>query len=332
MGCLFVLVNLLVGTLCLGTMAWLGREMGMIEFMHPSRNLASFMPFFMLGAICSIILVAGVFYAVRRISTPVDSLLEAAGRVSRGDYTTPVEEYGPSEIRTLIRAFNGMLVRLRDTDTRRRNQLADLSHELRTPLTILRGNLEGMLDGVYPADEAHLKALLDEIHILERLVEDLRTLALAESGALELRREPTDLALLLQETAAAFQSSASRASFQVTCTRDLPLVNADPARLREVIANLLTNAVKHAPPGGIISLRGQPGSEQTVVIEVEDEGPGIPPEELPHVFERFYKASDSTGMGLGLSIARYLVEAHGGTIEATSPPGRGALIRVKLPI
>ncbi len=279
-------------------------------------------------------LAAGTAFALRRIAAPMDDLLAGAERVAQGDYTVPVPERGPKEARTLTRAFNSMVSRLNETDTRRRSLLADVSHELRTPLTVIRGNLEGMVDGVYAPNEANLRALIDETQMMERLVEDLRTLALAESGALMLRREPTDLALLLNETAYALQPAQGQALIKVACSDDLPAVLLDPARMREVLTNLLTNAVKHSPPGGeiLVTCQIDPANPSTsIVIEVQDQGPGIAPADLPHIFDRFYKSSDSTGMGLGLSIARQLAAAHGGSLEAVTRPAPGACFRIVLP-
>ena len=327
-GCLFLIFNLILSGLFWLALAWFGRRLGWVDFPRPHLEPGS-IPVFVLAVLFFIGLVGGVFFAGRRRAAQMDYLLAAAEGVAGGNYTAPVREHGPAELRGLIRAFNGMMQRLQADDNRRRNLLADLSHELRTPLTILRGNLEGMLDGVYTPDEPHLRSLLEETGLLERLVEDLRTLALAESGALQLRREPTDLALLLQDTAAAFQSGA--AHIRLRCEDETLTVQVDPVRIKEVIANLLSNALKHSPAGGLIELRCRLEEERTVILEVEDQGPGIAADDLPHVFERFYKTSDSTGMGLGLSIAKTLVEAHGGAIEAHSPLGSGALLRIRLP-
>jgi signal transduction histidine kinase len=230
-----------------------------------------------------------------------------------------------------------MASRLQTTDEQRRQLLSDVTHELRTPLTVIQGNVEGMLDGVYTPDPARLKLILEETQVLSRLVEDLRTLALSESGALILRREPTDLAELLRDTAAASRAQADAAglSIAVDLPSDLPLLTLDPARVRQVLLNLLANAMRYTPNGGSIVMRVRmtaDGEKMEVVLEVEDTGPGIAPEDLPHVFDRFYKAGDSSGMGLGLSIARSLVEAHGGSISAHSPFGRGTTIRVILPV
>jgi signal transduction histidine kinase len=226
-----------------------------------------------------------------------------------------------------------MASRLHDTDEKRRNLLADVTHELRTPLTVIRGNLEGMLDGVYPADEANLRSLLNETELLTSLVEDLRTLALAESGALQLRKEACDLALLTGETLAAFRSQAQAADVELTleAAEDLPRLEIDPGRLRQVIYNLISNALRYSPAGGKVVVKCFL-VDDFFVLDVKDDGPGISAADLPHVFERFYKSADSGGTGLGLAIARHLVNAHGGRIEAWSLPGQGARMRILLPL
>jgi len=214
--------------------------------------------------------------------------------------------------------------------------MADVTHELRTPLTIIQGNLEGMLDGVYPADEERLKSILEETQLLSRLVEDLRTLVLAESGTLQLKKEPTDLAALLREVVTGFGSQADARGVKLEMAlTELPLINIDPERMREVVMNLIANAIRYAPSKGVIQIRlGGDDLERKkqVVISVMDNGPGIPSEDLSKVFNRFHKASDSGGMGLGLSIAKYLVEAHGGVIKAESDPGKGTKISFSVPI
>jgi signal transduction histidine kinase len=275
-------------------------------------------------------LIIGAGSMLRLMSRPLDDLLEAAENYTSGKPTQPVPESGSRALRALARSFNSMVARLQDDDAHRRGLLADVSHELRTPLTILRGEIEGMQDGVYALDEARLNSLLDEIKLLDRLVDDLRILSLAESGTLALQREPTDLVSLLSEAAAAFQSDFL--SIQTSFSDETLVADADPLRLRQVVDNLLSNAVRHTPPGGTIWLRCRLVDSQTVEIEVEDSGPGIDPQDLPLIFERFYKSGDSRGMGLGLSIAKHLVEAHGGTIQAASPPGHGAILRVSLPL
>jgi two-component system sensor histidine kinase BaeS len=201
---------------------------------------------------------------------------------------------------------------------------------------------------VHPADEAHLNAILEETRILDRLIEDLRTLALSESGALSLHREPTDLGVLVTDVAASFAAASGGAGVDLTVTIDdeLPLLEIDPVRIREVVGNLIANALRHTPAGGRITIEagrvdgrqaGDGGSGRRampadqVEIVVGDTGSGIDPELLPHVFERFARGAGSPGSGLGLSIARGLVELHGGSIVAESPPGGGARIRIRLP-
>ncbi len=275
--------------------------------------------------------------SLRRLSAPVGDLMEASERIAAGDYSARVAEQGPSEVRSLARAFNEMAARLEVVNEERRNLMADVTHELRTPLTVIQGEVEGMLDGVYAPSEERLKSILEETQVLNRLVDDLRTLALAESGALQLRMETVDLAELIYETAAVFRSQAEAAgvSLVVQTMGELPLLRLDANRMRQVIGNLIANALRYTPAGGSVQARCELGSvegEQKAVFSVSDTGRGISSEDLPHVFDRFYKARDSSGMGLGLAIARRLVEAHGGTITAESQPGKGTTMRVVLPV
>ncbi len=226
-----------------------------------------------------------------------------------------------------------MAARLEEDERQRRTLLADVSHELRTPLAVLQGELEAMIDGVHPIDEAHLAAAVEEIQMLTGLVEDLRTLALAEAGTLALHRETTDLPVLAQEVAASFEALAAGAGVQlrVEMPDDLPLVELDPLRVRQVIGNLVANALRYAPAGSDVLIAGERGPDR-VTLSVVDHGPGIAPEVLPHLFDRFAKSAESRGSGLGLAIARRLVEAHGGTIRAERPAEGGTAIRFDLPI
>jgi signal transduction histidine kinase len=227
-----------------------------------------------------------------------------------------------------------MAARLQASDQARRAMLADVTHELRTPLTVIQGNLEGLLDGVYPRDDAHLQPILDETRVLSRLIDDLRTLALAESGALQLQKEPTDLALLIGETVASLraQATASGVALNTEIAPNVPMLNLDPARIRQVLENLITNALRYTSGGGKISVQLAVNSEQSTVVTVSDTGKGIAPEELPHIFDRFYKSRDSRGTGLGLAIAKNLIAAHGGEISAQSELGKGTTIRFGLPV
>ncbi|HEY8784932.1 MAG TPA: ATP-binding protein [Candidatus Limnocylindria bacterium] len=270
--------------------------------------------------------------ALRRFAAPVGDVIEAVGRVADGDLSTRVDERGPREARALARAFNTMTTRLEAGEEQRRRLLADVSHELRTPLSVVQGNLEALVDGVHPADEAHLVAILDETKVLSRLVEDLRTLSLAESGALALHREAMDVGALVRETVDSFASQAEPAgvSLEAQVSSGLPQVDADPVRAREILSNLIANALRYTPSGGRVTVTAQP-ADAAVAIDVRDTGEGIAPERIGRIFDRFYKSPESRGAGLGLAIAKQLVEAHGGEISATSVLGKGTDIRFTLP-
>ncbi len=330
MGCFFGLINLLGFAFLILLVALILRSFGPVDI---NALLRWAIPLG-LGALVLMMAIAAIsVFILRRISRPLDDLHEAARRVAEGDYSARVVVKGSPEVRSLARTFNDMTERLHQADEQRRNLLADTTHELLTPLTVIQGNLEGMLDGVYPADETNLRAVLDETNIISRLLEDLRTLALAESGALQLRKEPSELLPFLQDVTGVFQAQAAAAgvSLRIEAASSLPVVEIDPARMRQVLSNLLANDLRYTPAGGTISLScSTEGNE--LRIAVQDEGPGIPQADLGHVFERFYKSTDSGGMGLGLAIARHLVEAHGGRITAENAPVRGTLFRIVLPI
>jgi signal transduction histidine kinase len=294
--------------------------------------------FIPLGLAGFFVLAIAVFMGVRslrRISRPLDELVDASNKVADGDFSARVEVKGPPELRTMLHGFNSMAERLEVNDRQRRNMFADVSHELRTPLTVIQGNVEGILDGMYPADETRLKSILEETQILSRLVEDLRTLSLAESGALQLKKESTDLAELIRDTVAGFETQAKEKNVSLEIILDsMEEVTVDHQRVREVLSNLIGNALRYTPSQGVVKVglvESGTGAEKEALLFVEDNGPGIESADLPHVFERFYKSSDSGGMGLGLSIARFLVEAHGGKIWAESTAGQGAKISFTLP-
>jgi signal transduction histidine kinase len=338
LGCAFAAFNIFGLTIFFLAAVWVANLIGL------TRLPASLSPWVFLAGLVLLLLtvlviILGIF-GLRRVFNPLDDLLEAAGRVADGDYAARVPERGSPEIRSLARAFNDMASRLNVTDEMRRNLQADVTHELRTPLTVIRGNLEGMLDGIYPPDETNLRALLDETNFLSRLIEDLRTVALAESGTLKLKKEPTDLVMLVRDTLTAFQSQADAARVRLSIetpdesqqeeTRFITNLEIDPVRMRQVLSNLVANALRYTPAGGCVQVKCGWYHDQAL-LEVTDDGPGIAPEDLPYVFERFYKSTDSGGMGLGLAIARHLVSAHGGSIEAHRASGHGTTIRILLP-
>src|SRR5690349_193112 len=200
------------------------------------------LPFAFLAFMLLVFAVGWGARSLRRMFTPLDELFNASERVANGDYSVRVQEKGPPEVHSLTRSFNSMAERLQTNDQQRRNMLADVSHELRTPITVIQGNVEGILDGMYPADESRLKSILEETQILSRLVDDLRTMALAESGSLQLRREPTELAPLIQDVVTGFESQAKEKEIKLKLSLvEVAEINIDPLRIREVLGNILSN-------------------------------------------------------------------------------------------
>jgi signal transduction histidine kinase len=275
---------------------------------------------------------AALLRGVRGFARPVGEVMEAADRVAEGDYSARIEERGPREIRRLGRSFNEMTERLRTNEERRRDLLADVAHELRTPLAVIQANLEGLLDGVYPTDPTHLALILDETKMMARLLDDLQTLSTAEAGALRLHREIVAPRALVGEVVAGFRIAAAEAgvSLEGMAPDGLPSISVDHLRIVEVFTNLLSNALRHTPRSGSIVI-GAADVGGAIAFTVSDTGPGIPADELGHVFDRFAKAANSQGAGLGLAIAKSLVEAHRGEISVTSPPGEGTTVRFSLP-
>ncbi|HSG41791.1 MAG TPA: ATP-binding protein [Anaerolineales bacterium] len=335
MGCFFVLFTFFA---FIGFLALLRLVLAPFVEFHgvPSLNQTGII--LPLGATGFFIILATLFIAarsLRRMARPLDDLVDASDKVADGDFSVRVDVNGPPEVRKLLHGFNSMAENLEINDKQRRNMLADISHELRSPITVMQGNLEGMIDGVYSAEVDRLKSLYEETQVLDRLVEDLRTLALAESGSLHLKREPIDLIEMIRNSVARFKSQAEEKEINIELQLDsVDDVYIDPLRIREVLMNLLTNAIRYTPDQGEIKVglsESGSGEKRSVTIFVQDSGEGIQPADLDHIFDRFYKSSDSGGMGLGLSIAKYLVEAHGGKIWAESEVERGAKVSFTLP-
>jgi signal transduction histidine kinase len=304
---------------------------GYFYFGGEGRQGRFFFPWFVVPITLLILFVAGRGF--RRTWAPLGSLMDATGRLAEGRYGTRVEPAGPPQLREVMSAFNRMAARIEAADEQRRRLLADLSHELRTPLTVIQGSVEAMLDGVHPADEEHLSRLLEETHVLSRLLDDLRTVTLAEAGRLSLQLERTELGALVDDAVSSLLSQADDAgvAVKVDVAADIPEVEVDPLRIREVVTNLVVNALRHTPPTGHITV-DVVANPAGVRVSVGDDGAGIPPDVLPQVFDRFVKSADSTGTGLGLTIARDLVEAHGGSIAASSPAEGGTTVSFTLPV
>ena len=337
-GCFVALMSTLIVSVGVVILWLLAGLLGFASMEGPLAYLAR--PAGLIVLIVGIIALAVGIRIARGVGQPLAELVGAAGRIEAADYTVRVsEDRGRGEMRRLSGAFNAMAARLESEDATRRRLLADVSHELRTPLAVVQGNLEALLDGIYPPDEAHIGPILEETRVLERLIDDLRTLSLAESGALPLHREPTDPAVLLEEVAAAHSARAAAAGIAllVDAPPGLPATDVDPVRMRQVVSNLVDNAIRAMPDGGSITVAASPmatasGVALGLAIEVTDDGPGIPPEIRSTVFERFTKSATSRGSGLGLAIARAIVAAHGGSIAATAGrDGRGTTIRIVIP-
>jgi two-component system sensor histidine kinase BaeS len=292
-------------------------------------------PGFLVLVVLVVIVIAAVRY-IRHLASPIGDVMEAADRLARGDYSARVTSRGAPELRSLIASFNEMAGRLETNEEQRRRLMADVAHELRTPLSVIRGNAEGVLDGLYAADEQSLGPIVDETKTMARLLDDLQTLTVAETGALKLYREPVDPRTLVDGVVAAFAGQAAERSVQLRADLDdsgagPPELDVDPVRIRQVLENLVSNALRYTPPGGSIAVGARP-ADAAVVFQVIDSGPGIRPDDLPHLFDRFTKSADSGGSGLGLAIAKTLVEAHGGAIQAENAAAGGAVITFTLPV
>jgi len=230
-----------------------------------------------------------------------------------------------------------MAASLAAAETLRKNLVADVAHELRTPLTIIQGNLQAILDGVYPLEAGQIAGLYDETRLLTRLVDDLHDLALADAGQLRLDRAPVDLIGVARTTVEHFTPAAEAAGvrLEMHANGSAGEVEGDADRLAQALRNLLGNALRHTPAGGQVTVQVHQADGQ-VQLEVADTGSGIPPEDLPHIFDRFYRADKSRsrqggGAGLGLAITRQLVAAHGGRIEVQSFVGQGTTFTIMLP-
>jgi signal transduction histidine kinase len=296
-------------------------------------------------AAAAVALVLGLLLA-RQLTAPLRALTEAARGLAAGRLEAhepgavpQVAVRSSDEIGELGVAFNQMARSLSRQETLRRNMMADIAHELRTPLSVIRSDVEALLDGVYRPTPQVLATLHDEALMLARLVDDLRSLAEAEAGQLRLERQPLALDQLLAGVLASFAvvAEAQGQSLKLELPDALPPVEADAQRVRQVVANLVSNALRHAAESGQVVVSAEvlagPQGAGLVQVSVTDDGPGIPSEELAHLFDRFWRGrgARAEGSGLGLAIARELVRAHGGEIWAESAPGRGATFRFTLP-
>jgi two-component system OmpR family sensor kinase/two-component system sensor histidine kinase BaeS len=292
-----------------------------------------------------LILVVGALLN-RRLNAPLQRLAAAARAVAAGDPEQQVEVGGSTEVAQVSQAFNEMTAALNEAETLRQNMVADVAHELRNPLSVLQGNLWAILNDAYPLEKAEISRLYDETRLLSRLVEDLRELALADAGQLHLNLHPIDVAQVIRHTVDNFGLAAEAQEVDLTAQipYDLPHAQADPDRVAQVLRNLLVNAVRHTPPGGSVTVSAS-SKVKHLEIAIADTGEGIAPEDLAHVFERFWRADPARarsgtdgeerfmgGTGLGLAVAQSLVKAQGGRIWVESTLGEGTVFRFTLPL
>lgn len=278
----------------------------------------------------------------RRMLRSVRTLTAAAQKLGKGDLSQRVAVSGRDEIGELTKTFNTMAEGLENAEWQRRNMVADVAHELRTPLTNIRGYVEAVRDGLLPADGSTMENIHRQTMYLSKLVEDLRLLAETEAADFQLDLEPASLAEVVSCSVDAFRPQAQATGLVITFSSNPELevsecqVKLDRMRIEQVMSNLLQNAIAHTPAGGKIDVTMR-GTDQAVCVTVADTGEGIPSEDLPHVFDRLYRVDASRtrstgGAGLGLTIARQLIEAHGGTIRVESTPGEGSTFTFTLPL
>lgn len=275
----------------------------------------------------------------RAFAAPLTDLANAARAFASRDWSRRVKVGGTDEMAAVAREFNAMADALQAAEAQRRNMMADIAHELRTPMTVLQGNLRAMLDDVYPLERKEIATLYDETRLLSRLVDDLRELALAESGRLQLNLQQVDLGQITRAAIANFVIVADAQDVHLSALGDEALrVRADPDRLAQILRNLLANALRYTPSGGQITLSSEVTQDRKFArVTVSDSGQGIAAEDLPSLFNRFYRgdksrARTSGGSGLGLSIAKTLVEAMGGEIGVESEVGKGSRFWFTVPI
>lgn len=289
-------------------------------------------------ALVSAIIVS--LFVSRRVVTPIRQMMEASQRIAAGRYQERVEVVGTDELGQLAHSFNQMAATLEQTETMRRDLIANVAHELRTPLASIKGYMEGMIDGVLPAEPDTYQQIYHEADRLQRLVNDLQELSRVEAGAFELKRRPLAVAELVQQTAARLrpQFEEKGVSLTLDIPSDLSIVQADKDRLDQVLLNLVGNALQYTPAGGTVTVTAKTQTSAGLLISIHDTGVGISPEHLPHLFNRFYRVDKSRsraggGSGIGLTIAKHLIEAHGGHLWAESAgEGQGSTFSVSLPL
>jgi two-component system sensor histidine kinase BaeS len=320
-----------------------GTQVGTVELRFPSSHLPApereirhaLVRNAWLGAALSVTAAIAVAVAVARlVSRPINALTTAAEQLEAGRRDVRVDlDDAPGELGVLAAAFDRMAAAVDDEDRLRRQLVADVAHEVRTPLSILQGTTEALVDGVLPPDPATLASLHNEVLRLSALVGDLETLAAADAAGLHLDLDHVDLADEVGTVVAGAEASAAAANLTVDVSLERAPIVGDPRRLRQLATTLVANALAYTPPGGTIRISTRTTRDH-VLLEVADSGPGIDPDDLPRIFDRFYRGtrtSDSSGSGIGLAIAQELATAHGGTVTAANRATGGAVFCVELP-
>lgn len=321
-----------------------GKKVGtlVIPSATPSSRLgiarAVIFPVGVISFLLSIFLVIVATLLVRRFVNPLADVIYAAREVTNGKLNTRISSEGPQDMRSLSDSFNEMASSLERNDLERRDLLADIAHELRTPLSVIRGRLEGIVDGIYSADDGQVSLALEQTYLLERLVDDLRLLTLAETRQLHFEKKSVDIVQLSQHTIEMFSAEAREKNISLSLEKgsgDFTL-ELDAQRIEQVIGNLIGNALRYIPEGSKIWLKLEKTAD-SINLFVNDNGPGISDQDLPFLFDRFWRKDKSRsraagGTGLGLAIAKQLVEAQGGTIQARNLPEGGLQIQILLKI
>jgi signal transduction histidine kinase len=310
-----------------------------VNIPHPVRlGFSVVNPVLMVSGLMLLLVTIIGILMMRRMVNPLSEVIAASESVTSGNLKTRINtNHSQSDLASLAVHFNRMTETLERNDIERRAMLADIAHELRTPLSVLRGRLEGIVDGVYPANDANIAQALEETYLLERLVEDLRLLTLAESRQLHFELKDTDLSDLLKKIVSLFlpQATGKQIDLQLSPMSEKIILKVDSQRLEQVIGNLIGNSLRYVPSGGKILLEaGQ--SENNISLKVSDTGPGVPDEELPYIFDRFWRGEKSRarvsgGAGLGLAISKQLIEAQGGTIFARNRDEGGLEVTIQFP-
>lgn len=302
------------------------------------RTLGVMNPTILVAILLTLLTVLIGVLLMRRVVNPLSEVIAAAERVSTGDFSTRITlRKSKDDLYALGEHFNKMTETLERNDQERKSMLADIAHELRTPLSVLRGKLEGILDGVYPPNETNIAQALEESYILERLVDDLRLLTLAENRQLHFEMTDTNLVSLLQKAIGVFtpQATQRNVTLQLESSDSEVMARVDPQRMEQIIGNLIGNALRYIPEGGSIRLFAEAVTDQ-VRVRVIDNGPGVKEEDLPYIFDRFWRGDKSRarvsgGAGLGLAICKQLVEGQGGSIKAANLPEGGLEVTIEIP-